>query len=83
MEDQEDIVFSDEFAEFMKQTKHVRIPNKPVLNVFEAAAYTGIGINRLAKLEKAKDCNFIIYKGSQRLFVREKFVDYLEKKRSI
>ena len=83
MEDQEDITFSDEFADFMKQTQHVRIADKPVLNIFETAAYTGIGINRLAKLEKAKDCNFVIYKGSQRLFVREKLVDYLENKHSI
>lgn len=78
-----DIMLSETFTKLMEQNRRTRIADKKVITIYEAAAYTGIGRNRLAKLEKTKDCNFIIYKGSKRLYVREKFVDYLEKHHSI
>ncbi len=78
-----DITFTESFIQLMEQDRRTRIADKKVISIYEAAAYTGIGRNRLAKLESAKDCNFIIYRGSKRLYVREKLVDYLEKHRSI
>ena len=79
MDDQENTTLSEEFIELMEKNQMVRIADKPVINIYEAAAYTGIGINRLAKLEEKEDCNFIIYVGTKRLYIRDKFVAYLEK----
>ena len=67
----------------MEKSQKVRLVDKTVINIFEAAAYTGIGINRLAKLEKVKNCDFIIYRGAERLFIREKLAAYLEKQYAI
>ena len=67
----------------MGESQKVRLVDKTVINIFEAAAYTGIGINRLAKLEKVKNCDFIIYRGAERLFIREKLATYLEKQYAI
>ena len=83
MNDQSTISFSEEFSQLMEKRHKVRLVDKTVINIFEAAAYTGIGINRLAKLDKVKNCDFVIYRGSERLFIREKLAAYLEKQYAI
>lgn len=55
----------------------VRISEKPALSLLEAAAYTGIGIQRLIRLSDAPNCNFVLFVGRKRMFKREKLEEYL------
>lgn len=64
--------------------KHnVPIWEKSNLTVEEAAAYSGIGINKLRELSNKKDCDFVLWVGSKRLIKRQKLDDYLKKQYSI
>ena len=61
----------------------VRISEKIILTIFEAAALTGIGTQKLAKLADAPGCSFVLYVGTRRFFKREKLQEYLEANTSI
>ncbi len=61
----------------------VRISEKPTLSIYEASAYTGIGIKKLAKMAQMPNCEFVLYVGSKRMFKRQKLVEYLESHYSI
>ena len=64
--------------------KHnVPIWEKSNLTVKEAAAYSGVGINKLRELSNKKDCDFVLWVGSKRLIKRQKLDDYLKKQYSI
>lgn len=63
--------------------QQVPIWEKSNLTLEEAAAYFGIGINRLRELTNNKDCPFVLWCGSKRLIKRRKFDDYLMKTYSI
>ena len=64
--------------------KHnVPIWEKSNLTVEEAAAYSGVGINKLRELSNKKDCDFVLWVGSKRLIKRQKLDDYLKKQYSI
>ena len=55
----------------------VRISEKPILSLLEAAAYTGIGIQRLIRLSDAPNCDFVLFVGRKRMFKRVRLEDYL------
>lgn len=61
----------------------VRISEKVLLTLEEAAAYTGIGINKLRILTDTDYANCVLWNGSKRLLKREKLKDYLLKEFSI
>ena len=61
----------------------VRISEKIILTIFEAAALTGIGTKKLARLADAPDCDFVLYVGTRRYFKREKLQKFLEESYSI
>ncbi len=61
----------------------VRISEKPTLSVLEAAAYTGIGIQRLIRMSDTRDCEFVLFVGKKRMFKRKKLEEYLESLYSI
>ena len=61
----------------------VRISEKPTLSVLEAAAYTGIGIQRLIRMSDTRDCEFVLFVGRKRMFKRKKLEEYLESLYSI
>lgn len=63
--------------------KEVPIWEKSNLTLDEAAAYSGIGINRLRTLTDNDDCEFVLWIGSKRLIKRRKFDEYIEKSFSI
>lgn len=64
--------------------KHnVPIWEKSNLTVEEAAAYSGVGVNKLRELSNKKDCDFVLWVGSKRLIKRQKLDDYLKKQYSI
>lgn len=49
----------------------------------EAAAYSGIGINKLRTLSDEEDCNFVLWVGSKRLIKRRAFDRFIESAFSI
>ena len=58
--------------------KEVPIWEKSNLTLTEAAAYSGIGINKLRELTDEKNCDFVLWVGSKRLIKRrllDKFTD--------
>ena len=63
--------------------KEVPIWEKSNLNLEEAAAYSGIGINQLRDLTSDKNCQFVLWVGNKRLIKRRLFDQYIEQEFSI
>ncbi len=63
--------------------KEVPIWEKSNLTVEEAAAYTGIGINKIREMSNGDHCPFVLWVGNKRLIKRRKFDEYVEKQFSI
>ncbi|MFR6107769.1 excisionase [Gemmiger formicilis] len=63
--------------------KEIPIWEKSNLTLEEAAAYSGIGINKLRKLSDNEQCQFVLWIGSKRLIKRKKLDEYTEKMYSI
>ncbi len=61
----------------------VPIWEKVNLTLEEAAAYFGIGINKLRELTNKDDCPYVLWVGSKRLIKRVKMEEYLSKLYSI
>ena len=59
--------------------KEVPIWEKSNLTLEEAAAYSGIGINKLRTLTDNEHCQFVLCVGSNRLIKRRKLDEYTEK----
>ena len=51
---------------------------KANLTVEEAAAYTGIGMNKLRELSDSDSCDFVIWIGRKRLLKRKKPEEFLD-----
>mgnify|MGYP000148101064 CR=1 FL=1 len=63
--------------------KEVPIWEKSNLSLEEAAAYSGIGINKLRDLTNEKDCRFVLWGGDKRLIKRRLFDQFIEQMYSI
>ena len=63
--------------------KEVPIWEKSNLTVEEAAAYTGIGINKIREMSSGDNCPFVLWVGNKRLLKRKTFDEYVEKQFSI
>jgi len=61
----------------------VPIWEKANLTLEEAAAYSGVGINKLRKISDSESCPFVLWIGSKRLLKRKKLDEYLERAYSI
>lgn len=61
----------------------VPIWEKANLTLEEAAAYSGVGINKLRKISDSESCPFVLWIGSKRLLKRKKLDEYLERVYSI
>lgn len=59
-------------------TNDIPIWEKAALTLEEAAAYSGIGINRLRDLTNEKDCGFVLFVGTKWLIKRKLFEKFLE-----
>ena len=59
--------------------KEVPIWEKSNLTPEEAAAYSGIGINKLRDLSNREDCEFVLWVGSKRLIKRRLLDEFLER----
>ena len=63
--------------------KEVPIWEKSNLTLEEAAAYSGIGINKLRVLTSREDCEFVLWIGTKRLIKRKKLDEYIAESYSI
>ena len=63
--------------------KEVPIWEKSNLTIEEAAAYSGIGRNKLRELTNDENCQFVLWIGNKRLVKRRKLDEYIEKAYSI
>ncbi len=63
--------------------REVPIWEKTNLTLEEAAAYSGVGINKLREISNDNFCDFVLWVGSKRLLKRKKLDAYLEKAYSI
>lgn len=66
---------------FMK--KEVPLWEKSNLTLEEAAAYSGIGINKLRDITNDEHCGFVLWVGTKRLIKRRLFDQYIEECYSI
>ena len=62
----------------VNQLIDVPLANKEFLTLDEAAALTGVGINKLRSVSNAENCEFVLWIGNKRLLKRRKLVAYLE-----
>lgn len=62
---------------------NVPIWEKSTLSLEEAAAYTGIGVQKLRDISSNEHCNFVLWNGTKRMFKRKKLEAYLESAYSI
>jgi excisionase family DNA binding protein len=63
--------------------KEVPIWEKTNLTLEEAAAYCGIGINKLREITNEERCNFVLWVGNKRLIKRRRLDAYLDEVYSI
>lgn len=61
----------------------VPIWEKANLNLEEAAAYFGIGINKLRDMTNENNCPFVLRNGNKRLIKRRAFERFLDSSYSI
>ena len=61
------------------EVQKIPVWKKINLSVREAAEYSGIGINRIEKLLKEPNCEFVLFIGTKKLVKRSAFEKYLEK----
>lgn len=62
---------------------NVPIWQKSYLSLEEAAAYTGIGKNKLRDMSNDDSCLFVLWVGNRRLLKRRKLDEYLDNAFSI
>lgn len=63
--------------------KNVPIWEKSNLTLEEAAAYSGIGINKLREITNDERCKFVLWVGNKRLIKRKLFNQFIEAAYSI
>lgn len=63
--------------------KDVPIWEKSNLTLEEAAAYSGIGINKLREITNEDKCKFVLWVGNKRLIKRRLFDCFVEQAYSI
>ncbi|WP_342758373.1 excisionase [Kineothrix sedimenti] len=63
--------------------REIPVWEKANLTVEEAAAYSGIGLNKIRELSNDEQCPFVLWVGNKRLIKRKKFDAYIEKAYSI
>ena len=63
--------------------REIPIWEKSNLTLEEAAAYSGIGINKLRKLTESEQCSYVLWNGTKRLIKRRKLDEYMDRMYSI
>ena len=65
------------------KSRQVSIWEKSNLTLEEAAAYSGIGINKLREITNEDKCKFVLWVGNKRLIKRRLFDYFIEQAYSI
>ena len=63
--------------------KEIPIWQKSNLTLDEAAAYSGIGVNKLRDITNDESCKFVLWIGNKRLIKRRLFDLFIEQTYSI
>ena len=63
--------------------KEVALNEKTLLTLEEAAAITGLGMQKLRDISNDEACEFVLWNGSKRMFKRKRLEAYLEAAYSI
>lgn len=63
--------------------REIPIWEKSNLTLEEAAAYSGIGINKLRRMTESEQCTFVLWNGTKRLIKRRKLDEYMDRMYSI
>ena len=58
----------------------VPIHLKVTLSIREAAAYSGIGINKIDAMLRAPNCPFVLFIGTRKLVKRKQFEKFIDEK---
>lgn len=68
-----------------KRMKRLEVPiwEKSYLTLEEAAAYSGIGREKLRHMSDKEDCPFVLWNGTKRLIKRRKLDEYMDRMYSI
>ena len=66
-----------------RSRKTVPIWEKQLLTLEEAAAYSGIGINKLRQMSNTKNCDWVLWNSGKRLLKRKKLSEFLDRTYSI
>ena len=61
----------------------VPVRNRALMTLEEAAAYTGIGTNKLRALCSQEGCNFVLWVGAKRMIKRKQLDEFLENSYSL
>ena len=64
------------------ETKDIKLKDKPLLTVIEAAKYFGIGKKKMNDLSNKKE-ELVLWVGGRKLIKKEKMLEYLMKEYSI
>lgn len=73
----------DNESRIKKLKEEIPIWHKVNLTIEEAAAYSGIGRDRLRSITNKHDCEFVLWLGNKRLIKRKLFEQYLEQEKLI
>ena len=73
----------DNDSRIRKLKDGIPIWRKVNLTIEEAAAYSGIGRDRLRAITNKHDCEFVLWLGNKRLIKRKLFEQYLEQENLI
>ena len=63
--------------------REIPIWEKSNLTLEDAAAYSGIGINKLRRLTESEQCSFVLWNGTKRLIKRRKLDENMDRMYSI
>ncbi len=66
-----------------KNEKVIPIWERVTISIEEAAAYSGIGRDKIRSLTEEEDCDYVLWVGKRRMIKREKFEEYLNNSYSI
>ena len=66
-----------------KKVQDIPIWEKSNLTLDEAAAYSGIGKNKLREISNENGCTFVLFVGGKRLIKRRKLDEYIEESYAI
>ena len=60
-----------------KHRYEVPLSDKVLLTLDEAAAYSGVGINKIRSMSDEPNCPFVLWNASKRMIKRTRFEEFL------